>query len=118
MIPQTVDCDNDVTVTVGGVLRHACPFVDEQDIGTITVVWATGGKTFELHAFRQYLDTFNNSRVSHESITDRIQHDLSVVPGLILVSVTTTWNTAGFQVLVESGSSGSLLRQSFDSEGM
>lgn len=104
MTPETVPCDNDVTVTVTRPLQHLCPFKDETDNGTITIHWAADGASFELHSLAAYLDAFATSQMSHESITDRIRHDLSSTPGVTCVSVRTNWPTAGFTVQVGVGS--------------
>ena len=95
---NTVPCDADVTMTAAGDLMHLCPFVDEVDRGRITITWQTFGQTFELHALADYLRGFKDSAISHEQITDRIRHDLATVDGLALVSVGTTWETAGMEV--------------------
>lgn len=117
MTPTTVDCDNNVTVTAEGALYHRCPFVDERDFGAVTITWRPDGQTLELHTLRAYLDTFTNTRMSHESITDRITHDLAVIPGITAVQVNTTWHTAGFTVTVRGGETDPLLRQSVDTTG-
>lgn len=89
---------SDVTMTATGQLMHLCPHKDEVDTGTVTITWRVGGSTFELHTLRQYLSGFRHSTLSHEQITDRIRHDLSV-EGLDLISVETNWVTADMEVL-------------------
>lgn len=95
---DTEDCDADVTVTTSGPLTHLCPFRDEVDHGSITLVWRCAGATLELHTLRDYLTSWELCTLSHEEITDRIRHDLSVVVGIELLSVETTWHTAGMEV--------------------
>lgn len=95
---KTVPSSADVTVTATGPIVHLCPHVDEIDYGHITITWRVEGQTFELHALAEYLRGFRKSRISHEEITDRIRHDLSVVDGLALLAVETTWKTAGMEV--------------------
>lgn len=94
----TVEDSSDVTVSVTADLRHLCPHIDEVDNGTVTIAWRVNGGTYELHSLAEYLREFKDSRISHEQITDRIRHDLSVVDGIELVSVETTWDTAGMEV--------------------
>lgn len=89
---------SDVTMTVTGPLVHMCPVVDEVDEGTITIAWRVKGETYELHSLAEYLRGWAGSHLAHEQITDRIRHDLSVVVGIELVSVETTWLTAGMEV--------------------
>lgn len=96
----TVEDASDVTVTVVGPLTHLCPHVDEVDTGTIEITWTAQGETYEFHSLAEYLAGFADTRMSSEAITDRIRHDLSVVPRIKLVSVTTTWDTAGLAVTV------------------
>lgn len=102
MIPRTVPCDNAVAVTITSPLRHLCPFVNEVDYGTVTVTWQTIGATYELHSLAEYLRGFKDSEMSHESITDRIRHDLAACSDLDVVSVETTWTTAGMGVSCSS----------------
>lgn len=94
----TVEDSSDVTITAKATLRHLCPHVEEVDYGTVTIAWRVNGATYELHSLAEYLRGFKDSRISHEQITDRIRHDLSVVDGIELVSVETTWDTAGMEV--------------------
>jgi len=94
----TVPCDGDVTMTATGDLTHLCPHVDEIDNGAIHIEWRVAGQTYELHSLAEYLRGFKDSRISHEEITDRIRHDLSTVNGIELISVVTTWDTAGLEV--------------------
>ena len=114
---KTVPCDNYVTVTAFGPLRHMCPYKDEIDNGTVTITWRPDGETFELHALAEYLRGYEHSPVSHETITDRIQHDLSMITAVAAVRVETSWQTAGFRVRVEAGESDAVLRQPIDTEG-
>lgn len=95
----TKPCDSDVTVTASGPIRHRCPFVNEIDDGTISITWQPLGETYELHSLAEYLRGFKDAEMSHEAVTDRIRHDLSVVPRINLISVETTWTTAGMGVL-------------------
>ena len=95
---QTVEDASDVTSAVTGDLRHRCPHVEEIDRGRVTITWRVAGRTYELHSLREYLAGFADARLSHEEVTDRIRHDLSVADGIELVSVETTWLTAGLEV--------------------
>jgi NADPH-dependent 7-cyano-7-deazaguanine reductase QueF len=95
---RTVSCGADVSMAISAPLQHLCPFVDEVDHGTVEIAWATTGATLELHSLREYLDGFEDAQMSHEELTDRIRHDLSVIDGIDLISVETTWETAGMEV--------------------
>lgn len=95
---RTVEDSSDVTLTATTDLRHRCPHVDETDIGRVTITWRVLGKSYELHSLAKYLDGFRDSILSHEQITDRIRHDLSVVREIELISVNTTWVTAHMEV--------------------
>lgn len=94
----TVADSSDVVITASGKLRHLCPHVDEIDHGSVSITWRVEGKTYELHSLAEYLSSYADARISHEQITDRIRHDLSVEPGIELLSVETTWLTAGLEV--------------------
>ena len=95
---RTMPESSAVTMTVAGSLVHMCPVVDEVDLGTVEIIWRTNGETYELHSLAEYLRGWQDSRLSHEQITDRIRHDLSLAPQIELVSVETTWLTAGLEV--------------------
>lgn len=94
----TVPDSSDVAVTVTGALDHRCPHVNERDHGNVTISWRVKGQTYELHSLAEYLRLWKDSEISHEAITDRIRHDLSVVVGIELLSVETEWLTAGLEV--------------------
>jgi NADPH-dependent 7-cyano-7-deazaguanine reductase QueF len=96
----TVEDTSDVTITATGDIRHRCPHVDEVDRGRVTITWRVRGRTYELHSLAEYLKGFADAHLSHEQITDRIRHDLSVVREIELVSVDTTWFTADLTVSV------------------
>lgn len=98
MSSLTVESAADVTMTVTAPVQHLCPFVDEVDDGTVTISWRVDGATFELHALAEYLRGYKDARLSHEDITDRIRHDLSAPPGVELLTVESTWTTAGVEV--------------------
>lgn len=94
----TMPDHSDVTMTVTGPLTHLCPIVDEVDEGAITIVWRICGETYELHSLAEYLRGFKDAQMAHEEITDQIRHELSIVNGIELLSVETTWETAGMEV--------------------
>lgn len=96
--PLTMPVDSEVTMTIEGDLTHLCPVVDEVDRGRVSITWRTQGETFELHMLAGYLAAWKDSHLSHEQITDRIRDDLFEVAGIELVSVETTWLTAGLEV--------------------
>lgn len=87
----------DVVMTATAPLRHLCPFKNERDVGSAEIAWRTkGGKTLELHELRDYLDSFAEVEISHEELTDRIRRELFEL--LDVVSVETTWVTAGMEI--------------------
>lgn len=95
---ETVDDSSDVSLTATGDIRHRCPHRNEIDRGRVAITWRVLGKSYELHSLAEYLRAFADSVLSHEQVTDRIRHDLSVAEGIELVAVKTTWNTAGLEV--------------------
>lgn len=95
---KTVADSSDVIVTASGDIRHRCPHVNENDFGRVTITWRVNGFTYELHDLAEYLRGFKDAEISHEQITDRIRHDLSMVREIELLSVETTWRTAGMEV--------------------
>jgi NADPH-dependent 7-cyano-7-deazaguanine reductase QueF len=115
---ETVECDNDVTVSVSGELTHKCPYRDEIDHGQADITWTIAGRTLELHSLAEYLTGWQNAQLSHEQVTDRIRHDLSAIDGITDVQVSTSWNTSGLRVSVMSGGGmRALLRQPVRAEG-
>lgn len=99
---RTVPDDSDVIVTATFPLVHRCPHVEEVDEGSVTIAWRVEGETYELHSLREYLDGFKDAELSHEQITSRICHDLSVVPRISIIEVITAWSTAGGTVEVRA----------------
>lgn len=97
-VVETVQENADVTVTAVGNLRHRCPHRNEIDRGRVAITWRVSGQSYELHSLAEYLRSFADAELSHEQITDRISHDLSVTDGIELVSVESTWDTAGLEV--------------------
>lgn len=87
-----------LTVAVTSPLRHRCPHVEEEDHGTVTITWRVQSATLELHALRRYLQSFEEEKVSHEELTARIAREVRRVSGLTLVSVQSSWETAGQKV--------------------
>lgn len=87
-----------VRLTATAHIQHLCPFVQEVDNGTITIVWDTDGWTLELHALRAYLNTFTDREISHEDLTDEVRAELACHHGIGNVDVSTTWRTAGMEV--------------------
>lgn len=97
-MPLTVPCDSDVAMTVTAPLIHLCPYKDEVDHGTVTITWNTQDNTLELHDLASLLHSFSDQKISHEEITRKLKVWLSCLPGIDLISVETTWDTAGMEV--------------------
>lgn len=89
-----------VRVTATGDLSHLCPHFDEEDHGAVEITWTCRGHSIELHSLKKYLDAFEESSVSHETLTQRIATDLASLTGITDVSVVSRWDTAGFAVTV------------------
>lgn len=94
-----------VRVQAAAPIRHLCPHKDEIDDGRISITWITRGSTLELHALREHLDNYADTKISHEHLTETIMTELSEVPGVELESVETTWITAGVEVTCTSSTS-------------
>lgn len=77
---------------------HHCPFVDEEDKGTITIIYRVYEEILELHSLRRYLDNWEEVRISHEEITHRIKQDIEAAISPATLSVTTYFVTAGMDV--------------------
>lgn len=75
-----------------------CPFVDETDIGELTV--EIPGDAPELHDLGRQVDQFGNAKVSHEDYTRQIA---TLVPGAV---VTTRWETGPWTVECREGPEG------------
>jgi NADPH-dependent 7-cyano-7-deazaguanine reductase QueF len=93
---------SEAKVTVKSVLIHRCPHVEEVDVGTVAISWRCTDVTLELHSLAAYLATWESQKISSEEITMQIRNDLEQLDGLDDVDVSTTWQTAGFSVLIES----------------
>lgn len=98
MTQLVVPCTAETTMTAAGPLEHICPYVDEVDQGHVTIAWKTKGETFELHALAEYLSGWRDMEVSHESVTLLIRDHLNIYEGIEVISVVTTWETAGLEV--------------------
>ena len=99
MTSLTTPIEAAVRMETTASIQHMCPFVHEVDNGTITVAWETDGWTFELHSLRAYLNSFQDREISHEDLTAEVEAELSGHYGIEAVSVSTTWRTAGMEVL-------------------
>lgn len=99
--PELVAADDTVTVTAHAQVKHLCPFKEEIDTGTVTIVWTCNGFTIELHSLADYLTAFTTQPISHEDLTALIAADLQTVGrGITINSVTTRFTTAGLTVEV------------------
>lgn len=94
----TVPIEADVRMTATAAIQHMCPFVQEVDNGTIAVSWRANGWTLELHALRDYLNSFHDREISHEELTEEIRAELSGRHGIEELTVKSTWKTAGMEV--------------------
>lgn len=101
-LPDLVPEQSTTRVTTTGPLGHLCPHVDEVDAGAVAISWTCSGQTLELHSLAAYLDSFARERISHEGLTHRVQSELAGLGGITDVVVTSTWRTAGLDVVVES----------------
>jgi NADPH-dependent 7-cyano-7-deazaguanine reductase QueF len=98
MSVRVVPCESGTSVTVRASLTHQCPYVAEIDHGYIVVTWISETATFELHALREYLYTFELEAISHEALTQRIRRELDATAGLRVTAVETAWRTAGMEI--------------------
>lgn len=79
---------------VTGPLVHKCPYEDDDiDLGTVRLEW--DGPAPELHGVADFLAGFAERTVTHEVATQLIASELNA-------RVTTTWVTAGLEVIVEA----------------
>lgn len=83
---------NVTRVLVTRTVTKRCPYVDEIDVGTVALTFH--GNAPELHALAAELNAYRTVATTHEDFTRHL-YDL---PGVI--HVTTTWHTAGFDVVV------------------
>jgi hypothetical protein len=99
----TVGAPAGLTLSATAPARHLCPFVKENDEGTVTVTWLTKGRTFELHSLRRHLDAFMDQwgevEVSHEEFTGHLRDTFAHGDMLVeILSVESSWDTAGMSV--------------------
>jgi hypothetical protein len=87
-----------ITTHITAPLRHRCPYRDELDVGTVTMIWETIDETFEIHSLRAYLDYFKDVTISHEDLVEDLASLLRDTPGVTGKLITTTWDTAGMEV--------------------
>lgn len=95
-----------VDVTVTGPLHHLCPYKDEADNGTVTIVWRSESTTFELHSLATFLGYWRSKRISHEELADEIFEQLRHLSAKCapnVRSVTACFTTAGMTVEVSRG---------------
>jgi NADPH-dependent 7-cyano-7-deazaguanine reductase QueF len=83
-----------ITQTITAPAVKLCPAKSEIDCGFVTIKYVTEGRAFELHALAEFLQTFESVTISHEDFTREIAMQLKV-------DVTTTWTTAGMNVICE-----------------
>lgn len=86
-------------VEVSGPLTHRCPFVDEADVGSITIIYRPAGFILELHALAEYLAEWTDAAIAHEAITTEIASDVGEALDCPF-TVVTEWQTAGLDVTV------------------
>lgn len=85
-------------MVAAGKFRHLCPFVPEEDHGTVRIEWTTCGGTIELHSLRAHLDTYADVKIGHEALTQALRDTIGALPGIEDVEITTTWDTATMAV--------------------
>ena len=86
------------TVTVTAGVTKRCPYRDEYDHGSVTLVFdvADDEDGPELHDLSDKIDAYQDERLSHEHFTRQ------VVEVFGAVRATSTWTTAGLAVTVEA----------------
>lgn len=83
-------------VEITAQVSKRCPYKDERDDGTVTLVFDVGDEDApELHELADLLGTWRDTPISHEEFTR------SIGVALGCVEVRSTWQTAGLDVTVE-----------------
>jgi NADPH-dependent 7-cyano-7-deazaguanine reductase QueF len=101
---KLIDVDQDMPDTdicINGFITHLCPFADETDHGTITVTYRPWHHEIELHSFADYLDSFADTKISHEELTRQIRSELDEWVDPRRLTVRTEFKTAGLTISVE-----------------
>jgi NADPH-dependent 7-cyano-7-deazaguanine reductase QueF len=88
-------------IRIEGHITHQCPFEDEQDVGKITVHYSPWKSEIELWSFAEYLDSFAETKISHEELTRRIRSELDEWVDPRQLTVRTEFKTAGLNISVE-----------------
>lgn len=101
-LPDLVPESSTARVSVHGPMWHLCPHVDEVDEGRVSISWTCAGQTLELHSLADYLREYAGERVSHEELTRQLRDELGGLYGIADVVVSTTWRTAGLDVVVDA----------------
>lgn len=66
-VPITVQ-----SVTMEMPVEHLCPFVDEVDLGELTIWFEPLLKTVELHAASRWVRRYQRITISHEDLVDEV----------------------------------------------
>lgn len=90
-----------VCLTRTGVV-HACPFEDERDAGEVVIDYEPRKWLLELRSLDEYLDGFEEMKVSHEELTQIIAADISAALECC-VHVETRYETASVRMRATSG---------------
>jgi NADPH-dependent 7-cyano-7-deazaguanine reductase QueF len=93
-------------VTIRASCAHLCPFKDEVDYGTVTVTTKVPYRGVEIHSWVAYLESWDDTKISHEFLTAEIGKALVQVLNATVdeVLVVSEWTTAGADITVRWGS--------------
>lgn len=93
-----------VTASATAQVDHLCPFKDETDEGSVTIIWDCAGDTVELHSLSLFLAAFAFEKISHEDLVGEIFARFeALAPRVVIRSVTARFTTAGIDVEVRRG---------------
>lgn len=100
-----------------GPATHLCPFTEETDTGTVTVMWSTTARlSLELHSLAAYLASFAEVEICHEDLVQRIYDELCET-GVDVIAVRWEGETAGLKVAATAGQLSAVFRQSLEPAG-
>jgi len=72
-----------------------CPVTEQPDFGTIRCVYTPNKLCFELKSYKIYLQSFRNTGIFYEDVTNRILNDLVAAVRPRHMTVITEWTPRG-----------------------
>lgn len=72
-----------------------CPKTGQPDYGTIRIIYVPDRKCLELKSYKMYLQSFRNTGIFYEDVTNRLLNDLVAFCQPRRMSIITEWTPRG-----------------------